>query len=114
MPELNRRGLLTGLVCLMAAPAIVRYGNLMPVKVLPQPTALELLWAEMQDYGHLRYFTKAQVKAEGTSVVYDQYLEHEGLIPSSSTLIISGVKDVSHDAAEKLAWLMQSRVVPRQ
>lgn len=40
MPDLSRRALLTGLISLVAAPAIVRAGSLMPVKVmLPEPTA---------------------------------------------------------------------------
>lgn len=32
---LNRRSLITGLISLVAAPAIVRAGSLMPVKALP-------------------------------------------------------------------------------
>lgn len=32
---MNRRGFLTGLSALIAAPAIVRAGNLMPIKVMP-------------------------------------------------------------------------------
>ena len=32
MTELNRRSLITGLISLVAAPAIVRAGSLMPVK----------------------------------------------------------------------------------
>lgn len=31
---INRRGLITGLISLAAAPAIVRYSSLMPVKVI--------------------------------------------------------------------------------
>jgi hypothetical protein len=32
---MNRRGLLLGLGAVVAAPAIVRYGNIMPVRALP-------------------------------------------------------------------------------
>lgn len=34
MPDLNRRSLITGLISLVAAPAIVRAGSLMPVKLM--------------------------------------------------------------------------------
>lgn len=34
MIDLNRRSLITGMISLVAAPAIVRAGNLMPVKVM--------------------------------------------------------------------------------
>ena len=38
MSELNRRSLITGLISLVAAPAIVRAGSLMPVKqMIEQP-----------------------------------------------------------------------------
>lgn len=36
---LHRRGLITGLVSLVAAPAIVRVGSLMPVRGLVLPSA---------------------------------------------------------------------------
>lgn len=39
---ISRRGLLTGLTSLLAAPAIVRVSSLMPVKVMPGPEVLEL------------------------------------------------------------------------
>lgn len=34
MPDLSRRSLITGLISLVAAPAIVRAGSLMPVKLM--------------------------------------------------------------------------------
>lgn len=34
---MNRRGFITGLISLVAAPAIVRIGSLMPVKVMIEP-----------------------------------------------------------------------------
>ena len=34
---LNRRGLITGLISLVAAPTIVRASSLMPIKVMEQP-----------------------------------------------------------------------------
>jgi hypothetical protein len=36
-PMIRRRGFITGLVALVAAPAIVRAGSLMPVKVMIEP-----------------------------------------------------------------------------
>ncbi len=35
MQPMNRRALLTGLISLVAAPAIVRVSSIMPVKVMP-------------------------------------------------------------------------------
>lgn len=35
--KLSRRSIITGLVALVAAPAIVRAGSLMPVKVMIEP-----------------------------------------------------------------------------
>lgn len=44
MVEIARRGFITGLIALVAAPAIVRAGSLMPVKqILPR----ELSWADI-------------------------------------------------------------------
>lgn len=37
---IGRRGFITGLISLVAAPAIVRAGSLMPVKMMPDETAL--------------------------------------------------------------------------
>jgi hypothetical protein len=34
MPNINRRSLITGLISFVAAPAIVRAGSLMPVKLM--------------------------------------------------------------------------------
>lgn len=43
MNGLDRRSLITGLISLVAAPAIVRVANLMPVKVMDRaPTEAEL------------------------------------------------------------------------
>jgi hypothetical protein len=38
---LSRRSLITGLISLVAAPAIVRAGSLMPVKQMLSPTVME-------------------------------------------------------------------------
>lgn len=38
--EGTRRGFITGLISLVAAPAIVRAGSLMPVKVMIEPTRI--------------------------------------------------------------------------
>lgn len=48
----NRRSLITGLVSLVAAPAIVRAGSLMPVKAMLPPEidfyfTVPLFWAEV-------------------------------------------------------------------
>lgn len=43
MPALSRRSLITGLISLVAAPAIVRAGSLMPVKVWPIESGEEIL-----------------------------------------------------------------------
>lgn len=40
---LNRRGLITGLISLAAAPAIVRASSLMPVKVIKTLTPQEII-----------------------------------------------------------------------
>lgn len=41
---LNRRGLITGLISFVAAPAIVRAASLMPVKAIPEERILRILW----------------------------------------------------------------------
>lgn len=44
MIEQSRRGFITGLVSLIAAPAIVRVGSIMPVKAIPtNMTATEIV-----------------------------------------------------------------------
>jgi hypothetical protein len=43
MPELSRRGLLGGLIGIIAAPAIVRATSLMPVKALEQEIGFDAL-----------------------------------------------------------------------
>ncbi len=48
MPELSRRGLITGLVSLVAAPAIVRAGSLMPINICLVPQ--ERLWGAWNTY----------------------------------------------------------------
>jgi len=40
MIETSRRGFITGLISLVAAPAIVRAGSLMPVKMMPPERAI--------------------------------------------------------------------------
>jgi hypothetical protein len=46
---INRRGLITGLISFMAAPAIVRAGSLMPVKMIGERySAIEII-NKMQD-----------------------------------------------------------------
>lgn len=48
---IGRRGFITGLISLVAAPAIVRAGSLMPVKVMIEPVWRS--FAEIDEvYGH--------------------------------------------------------------
>lgn len=61
---ISRRGLITGLISFVAAPAIVRVSSLMPVKVLVPDLNEETL----QDlYETLRGFGLAAIKNEGDS-----------------------------------------------
>lgn len=55
----TRRGLVTGLAALIAAPAVVRYASIMPVKAIVAPTICRI------HYG----VEKAQYLISG----YDQY-----------------------------------------
>ena len=48
--EISRRGLITGLAGLVAAPAIVRASSLMPVKALTPGFPGSVTWVD-QDYG---------------------------------------------------------------
>lgn len=54
--EPTRRGLITGLVSLVAAPAIVRAGSLMPISVLPLDPSLDL-WRSIMIRPDGRLFT---------------------------------------------------------
>jgi hypothetical protein len=58
---INRRGLITGLVSFVAAPAIVRAGSLMPVRsiVMPAPNPYHAMPGDMA------------VNDEGLIAVYD-------------------------------------------
>ena len=67
---LHRRSLLQGL---FAAPAIVRFNSLMPVKVLPEVSPEEWLWsvtvdAEGVTWTWHRYLPLVQIKTEGTPI----------------------------------------------
>lgn len=59
---MNRRGFLTGVAGLLAAPAIVRVSSLMPVSVQPNP---------------MRYLGPSALKAEGVATAFDSYLSSE-------------------------------------
>jgi len=49
--EINRRSLITGLAALVGAPAIVRAGNLMPVKqMLIVPRMIDMRLAQSSDW----------------------------------------------------------------
>ena len=52
--EIGRRGFITGLISFVAAPAIVRYSNIMPVKAMsvPVPVLLGGGWMGYQDVGN--------------------------------------------------------------
>lgn len=56
----SRRGLITGLVSLVAAPAVVRASSLMPVKLV--------------DFTPTYSFGLPPLKEEGASVLYDQHV----------------------------------------
>ncbi len=98
---INRRNLITGLVCLIAAPAIVKAGNMMPIKTPVLESDLERLWREIRAENHFG-FGLAPLKDEGQLIKYDtsyptrlrilgydQYNRHvEGLIPSANSLMI--------------------------
>lgn len=43
MPDFSRRSLITGLISLVAAPAIVRAGSLMPIRVIEPALSMEQL-----------------------------------------------------------------------
>ena len=51
MTTISRRSLITGLISFVAAPAIVRVGSLMPVKVIEDEPILAILpsmWRDLQ------------------------------------------------------------------
>lgn len=48
---INRRGILGGLASMLAAPAIVHYGNLMPVKVM-NPAYIQFLVTGLDAYNN--------------------------------------------------------------
>jgi hypothetical protein len=52
--ETTRRSLITGLIALVAAPAIVRAGSLMPVKAMPLDGPVSLAPREWIDFAHWR------------------------------------------------------------
>ena len=62
-PITSRRSLITGLVSLLAAPAIVRASNLMPVKAVPTDELLTQAWT----------YNLATLKYEGVMVPYDVF-----------------------------------------
>lgn len=47
---LHRRSFITGLVSLVAAPAIVRAGSLMPVKVMIEPYGIGPMMTAVRDF----------------------------------------------------------------
>jgi hypothetical protein len=105
MPELSRRGLITGLICLMAAPAIVRAASLMPVKAMPVYTDLERLWLEIRHEGHFSFSEPAdltplpghddKLNTRLRILKHDQYRCHDGLITSKNTAVVSGSRGIS-------------------
>lgn len=69
---INRRGLITGLISLAAAPAIVRVESLMPVKVI----RIEITYAE---------FIQAMIKVNSEALKV--MLEHSMMYGSSVTKV---------------------------
>lgn len=81
----TRRGFITGLISLVAAPAIVRASSLMPVKVLPPDDLLDLLKRRIADveaeafrnirnnlYGELTEITQKSFVPRLMEQVHDQ------------------------------------------
>ncbi len=74
---ISRRGIIGGLVGIIAAPSIVRFASLMPVKAIPKP------WMDLVDaYGNVRTFYRddsaltiehwLQGRAGSCMKIYDQ------------------------------------------
>lgn len=71
---INRRGLITGLISLAAAPAIVRASSLMPVKVIRQITPQDILNLWMSDYAAQMQKASEEMILYGSSVMR---IEHD-------------------------------------
>jgi hypothetical protein len=83
MIETSRRGFITGLVSLVAAPAIVRVASIMPVKAEPKLTIEQLLKLRIADaerviqenftailYGDAKI---GRIKFNGLELTYDKF-----------------------------------------
>jgi len=85
---MNRRGLLTGALGFLAAPAIVRASSLMPVSVLPAKII-----------NPLSLLGTAPLKLEGASTAVDSYLgsEYAWMIFPPPTSLFGAVPDQSDE-----------------
>ncbi len=76
---MNRRKLIIGGACLIAAPAIVRYEWLMPVKVIVPVKPYWVKWREDQlaiqglDETELKELFRREVQKEITNVLIEEY-----------------------------------------
>jgi len=75
---LPRRHLLVGLGVAMAAPMIIKYSHLMPVKMMPMESDLDRLWKEIRAFDHFWAETKN--------------------IASQNTLLMTGTRDITQEA----------------
>lgn len=75
---LPRRHLLAGLAAAIAAPIIIKYSHLMPVKVMPMESDLDRLWKEIREFDHFWAETKN--------------------IASQNTLLMTGTRDITEEA----------------
>lgn len=90
MTHLSRRSLIGSLISLVAAPAIVRAGSLMPVKIIPPPMSIEELL-------RLRIADAERVMMENIKTVLygDRYLGISGAsnkVYVSETFTLRGVE----------------------
>lgn len=77
--SLNRRGLLTGIIALCAAPAIVRAGSIMPVKVMPEPRPYIDIEAVRQGIASLRAIAYNNEGTPRDAMVYGRYYTRNGV-----------------------------------
>ena len=74
---LPRRHLLAGLAAAMAAPMIIKYSHLMPVKMMLEESDLDRLWREIKEESHFIDLP---------------------IIGSQNTLMITGTGDITEEA----------------
>jgi hypothetical protein len=76
--DISRRGLITGLVALVAAPAIVRVSSIMPVKAMIEPAfdASDITWTACGgDQNSISYMMWYDEKGNGGAVVFERDID---------------------------------------